>query len=375
MTDSRVWRHFDWILLLVVVLLVGYGATMIYSATHNIEDTRVGEAFTRQLLYAVIGLAVLIGMAAIDYRIWGGLHRIVYIVALVLLVIALVLGRSQVGEVRRWITFGVFDVQPSEIAKYLIVLALAQYLASHEEQMDRLRVVLGAIGLVVVPTVLVLVQPNLSTAVLLLMVGLTMIFIAGIRWRYLGVLSVAGVVVLPVLWIIFRSYIEAQFAHVLPRLLVFFGLSDDPGVRFNLDQALIATGSGGFWGKGFLNPSSLSQLHFLRVRHTDFIFSVIAEELGMLGVLVLFALLIVLLSRLLRVAAISCDAFGRYAVIGFTMMVFFQAAVNIAMNLNLGPVAGLPLPFISYGGSALVTLMVAIGIVESVAMRHKKLEF
>jgi rod shape determining protein RodA len=159
------------------------------------------------------------------------------------------------------------------------------------------------------------------------------------------------------------------------RLLTFVGLAQDPDVLFNLNQALISIGSGGFLGKGFANPSSLSQLHFLRVRHTDFIFSVIAEELGMLGVLILFGLLILLLFRLLRIAALSRDAFGRYVVIGFTTMIFFQAAVNIAMNLSLLPVAGLPLPFISYGGSSLVTLMVALGITESVAMRHKKLEF
>jgi len=383
MTDSRSWRHFDWVLLIIVVLLVGYGVTMIYSATHNVEDTgvseittrRVSDSVTRQLLSALIGLAVMIGVAAIDYRIWGGVPRIVYIVALALLAIALVLGQSQVGAVRRWITFGAFDVQPAEIAKYLVVLVLAQYLASHEEQIDRLPVVLGAIGLVVLPTVMVLVQPNLSTAVLLLVVGLIMIFVAGIRWQYLAVVAAVGLGIVPVVWLVFRDYIEKEFAHVLPRLLVFAGLSSDPGVRFNLDQALTAIGSGGFVGKGFLNPSSLSQLHFLRVRHTDFIFSVIAEELGMLGVLVLFALFVWLLFRLLRIAAISRDGFGRYIAIGFAMMIFFQAAVNIAMNLSLVPVAGLPLPFISYGGSALVTLMSALGIVESVAMRHKKLEF
>jgi rod shape determining protein RodA len=383
MTDSRSWRHFDWVLLIVVVLLVGFGVTMIYSATHNVQDTgvsdiatrRVSDSVTRQLLSALIGLAAMIGIAAIDYRIWGGMPRIVYLVALALLAIALVLGQSQVGAVRRWITFGAFDVQPAEIAKYLVILVLAQYLASHEEQMDRLPIVLGAIGLLALPTIMVLVQPNLSTAILLLVVGLIMILVAGIRWQYLAVLAAIGLGIVPVAWLVFHGYIEQEFAHVLPRLLVFAGLSSDPGVRFNLDQALTAIGSGGFVGKGFLNPSSLSQLHFLRVRHTDFIFSVIAEELGMLGVLLLFALFIWLLFRLLRIAAISRDGFGRYIAIGLAMMIFFQAAVNIAMNLSLVPVAGLPLPFISYGGSALVTLMSALGIVESVAMRHKKLEF
>jgi rod shape determining protein RodA len=368
MTDSRVWRHFDWILLLVVVLLVGYGVTMIYSATRNAEDPYLRDATTKQLLYGVAGLGILIGVAAIDYRIYGGVQRVIYIIALLLLVIALLLGQSRVGEVRRWFTLGVVDVQPSEIAKVLVVLALAQYLASHEEDMGRWRVMLGAVGLLAVPVVLVFLQPNLSTAVLLLVVGATMIYAAGLRWQQAAVFGVVGLAALPVMWLVLQGYMQK-------RLLVFLDPAHDPSARYNIDQALIAIGSGGWFGKGFANPSSLSQLHFLRVRHTDFIFSVIAEELGMLGVLVLFALFIVLLFRLLRIAAISSDAFGRYFVIGLTMMIFFQAAVNIAMNLSLVPVAGLPLPFISYGGSSLLTLMVALGIVESVAMRHKKLEF
>jgi rod shape determining protein RodA len=195
-----------------------------------------------------------------------------------------------------------------------------------------------------------------------------MIYAAGLRWQQAAVFGAVGVAAMPMMWFAMQGYMQK-------RLIVFLDPSHDPGARYNIDQALIAIGSGGLYGKGFVNPSSLSQLHFLRVRHTDFIFSVIAEELGMLGVLVLFAFFVLLFFRLLRIASISRDAFGRYLVIGFTMMIFFQAAVNIAMNLSLLPVAGLPLPFISYGGSSLLTLMFALGIAESVAMRHKKLEF
>jgi len=373
MNDPRLWRHFDWVLLLVVVLLVGYGATMIYSATLNVES--LAGYTTRQVLYSVLGVGVMIGVAAIDYRIWGGVQRLMYVGALVLLVIALALGQSQVGQVRRWITFGLFDVQPSEIAKFLVVLVLAQYLARHEEDIGRWPVVLRAIGLVALPVLMVLVQPNFSTAILLAAVGAMMIYVAGLRWQHLAAFGATILVAVPVTWFALPGNVREDLAYVPKRLLVFAGLSSDPDVLFNLNQALISIGSGGFLGKGFLNPSNLSQLHFLRVRHTDFIFSVIAEELGTLGVLVLFALLLVLLFRLLRIASRSRDAFGRYVVIGFAMMVFLQAAVNIAMNLSMLPVAGLPLPFISYGGSSLLTLMFAMGVAESVAMRHKKLEF
>jgi rod shape determining protein RodA len=368
MTDVRVWRHLDWILLIAVVLLMSLGVTMIYSATRNAEDPSLIDATTKQILYAVGGLGVLIGVAAIDYRLYEGTQRIIYIIALVLLLVALALGQSRVGDVRRWFQLGVIDVQPSELAKIFVILALAHYLARREDNMDRWLVVVGAIGLLAIPVVLVFLQPNLSTAVLLLVVGATMIYSAGMRWYQAATFGVIGLASLPVLWFSLQEYMQK-------RLVVFLDPAHDPGARYNIDQALIAIGSGGLFGKGFLNPSSLSQLHFLRVRHTDFIFSVIAEELGMLGVIVLFLLLLVLLFRMLRIASISRDSFGRYMVIGFTMMIFFQAAVNIAMNLSLMPVAGLPLPFISYGGSSLLTLMIALGIVESVAMRHKKLEF
>jgi rod shape determining protein RodA len=368
MTDVRLWRHFDWVLLIVVVLLSGYGVTMIYSATRNAEDVSLINATTRQLFFVIAGLGVLIGVSLVDYRLYDGVHRIIYLLALILLVVALALGQSRVGDVRRWFTFGIIDVQPSEVAKILVVIVLAQYLASHEDDMNRWRVLLGAVGLLAVPVALVFLQPNLSTAVLLLVVGGAMIYSAGLRWYQAVMIGVLGVAALPVAWLTLQGYMRT-------RLLVFLDPAHDPSARYNIDQALIAIGSGGFFGKGFTNPSSLSQLHFLRVRHTDFIFSVIAEELGMLGVIVLFALLILLLFRMLRIASLSRDNFGRYIVIGFAMMIFFQAAVNIAMNLSLMPVAGLPLPFISYGGSSILTLMIALGVVESVAMRHKKLEF
>lgn len=368
MIDSRLWRHFDWILLITVVLLMGFGVTMIYSATRNAEDPRLIDATTRQLLYVTAGIGVLIGIALIDYRLYEGTQRIIYIIALVLLLVALALGQSRIGDVRRWFTFGLIDVQPSELAKVFVVLALAYYLAKREEHMDEWLVVLGALGLLGVPVFLVFLQPNLSTAVLLLVVGLTMIYAAGLRWQQAAAFGAAVIAALPVVWFSLQGYMQK-------RLIVFLDPAHDPGARYNIDQALVAIGSGGFFGKGFTNPSSLSQLHFLRVRHTDFIFSVIAEELGMIGVLVLLALLLLLLFRMLRIASLSRDGFGRYMVIGFAMIIFFQAVVNVAMNLSLVPVAGLPLPFISYGGSSLLTLMIALGIVESVAMRHKKLEF
>lgn len=368
MNDPRLWRHFDWVLLLLIILLVGYGATMIYSATWNAEDVRLVGSTMRQILYMVAGLGIIIGLAAIDYRLYGGVQRIIYILALALLVVAIAMGESEIGDVRRWIKLPFFDVQPSEVAKILVVLALAQYLATYEDRMGEWRVMLGAIAMLLVPVLMVFAQPNLSTAVLLLLVGAVMIYTAGLRWQQAAAIGGAGAASLPLIWLALQGYMR-------DRLLVFLDPGRSPDKAYNIDQALISIGSGGFLGKGFTNPSSLTQLHFLRVRHTDFIFSVIAEELGMLGVIVLFTFFLLLIFRMLRIARRSRDAFGRYLVVGFAMMIFIQVAVNVAMNLRILPVAGLPLPFISYGGSSLTTVMIAMGIVESVAMRHKKLEF
>ena len=189
MTDSRLWRHFDWILLLVVVLLAGYGVTMIYSATRNAEDPQLMGAVTRQILFVVGGLGVMIGVSAIDYRLFGGISRVLYIVALILLAVSLALGVSRIGDVRRWFTLGLIDVQPSEVAKVLVVLVLAQYLAHHEDDIGHWPVMLGAVGLLLLPTALVFAQPNLSTAVLLLVVGTAMIYVAGLRWQQAAVLG------------------------------------------------------------------------------------------------------------------------------------------------------------------------------------------
>ena len=221
MTDSRLWRHFDGILLLVVVLLVGYGVTMIYSATRNAEDPQLVGAVTRQMLFFVGGLGVMIGVSVIDYRLYGGIYRVLYMVALILLVVSLALGVSRIGDVRRWFTLGVIDVQPSEAAKVLIVLVLAQYLANHEDDMGRWRVVLGAVGLLLLPIALVFAQPNLSTAVLLLVVGTTMIYAAGLRWQQAAVFGAVGVAALPMMWFALQGYMQK-------RLIVFLDPSHDP---------------------------------------------------------------------------------------------------------------------------------------------------
>jgi rod shape determining protein RodA len=194
-----------------------------------------------------------------------------------------------------------------------------------------------------------------------------MLFASGVKLSYMQGMAILGLIVAPILWANMDEYMRN-------RIFTFFDPTNDPGAYYNIQQALISIGSGGLWGKGFATGTQ-SQLHFLRVRHTDFIFSVICEELGFIGAGLILLLFGLLLWRLLRIAANAADATGQLIVIGVTTYIFYQLLINLGMNLNVIPVAGLPMPFISSGGSALVITFVGLGLVESVAMRHKRMEY
>jgi rod shape determining protein RodA len=357
------WRHFDVLLVLIVLALLTIGLLMISSATQNSIDPDLANAARRQGLYALIGVAVLILTAAIDYRIWYNARHVLYVIALLFLVITLIFGSGEIGGVGRWLDLSVFPVQPSELAKVLLTLALAGLLANHTGSVRTLRTTVLSLIYIAVPAILVFLQPNLSTALVYLFIWLAMITAAGARVRNLLLVGGAGLLALPAVW-----FAMAQYQR--ERILSIF----NPQLDYNRTQALISIGSGGWLGQGY-GSGSQNQLHFLKVRHTDFIFSVTAEELGFVGAVFIVILIGLLLFRLVRIADRSRDAYGEYAVIGIAAMIFFQAAINIAMNLNIGLVAGLPLPFVSYGGSSLIAMLLAMGIAESVIMRHRKIEF
>ncbi len=358
----RLWRSFDWILLGAVILLIVYGIAMISSATRGTQD--LADYWRRQALFAGSGLIILLVVAAFDYRFYENLHRPLYILTIVLLIVVFVVGGITQG-VQRWI--GARAIQPSELAKIVVIIGLAKLLADRDGEMGQLRHVLLSLGYILIPVILIYLQPDLSTALMLGLIWLAMVLMAGVRVLHLGVLALAGVVASPVVWLTLQDYMRQ-------RILLFIDPQANPDAYYNVQQALISIGSGGWLGKGFGNGTQ-SQLHFLRVRHTDFIFSVIGEELGLLGAIVLFALFTILLWRILRVAAIAQDPFGRLICVGVAIIIFLQTAVNIGVNLGVLPVTGLPLPFVSYGGSSLWTFLISLGLVESVAMRHKKLDF
>jgi len=362
--DRRLWRNFDFVLLGTTILLIALGVAVIYSATMGTPD--LADLPYRQIIYAVLGLGIMFAVAAIDYRFLESFQKPIYIVAVALPAIVFIIGEITHGA-QRWLSSR-GSVQPSELSKVLVIVVLAKYLADHQEDIGRLRYVFLSILYVIPPIILIYLQPDLSTAVVLAVIWLAMVLMVGMRLLHLGMLGIFGVLATPLVWMTMKDYMRQ-------RLITFILPVHDPlGSAYNINQARIAIGSGGWLGRGFAHGSQ-SQLHFLRVRHTDFTFSVLGEELGFVGALLLIILLVILLWRITRAAGMARDTFGYLIACGVAATFSFQAVANMAMNLDLLPTTGIPLPFISYGGSSLITFLIAEGLVQSVVMRHKKIEF
>jgi len=360
------WRRFDWPLLALVLILCVYGILMIASALSGNQVLAIWP--WRQAGFLVAGIALLFLVAIIDYRLLASLVYPLYGVMLLALVLITVAG-TVLGGAQRWLSLGDFLLQPSELIKLAIILVMSHYLSTREERMNSLVTPIVTLILLAPAVVLIYLQPNLGTALSLLAIGGMILIVSGLRWQHGLLITAAGVAAAVPVW----KYLLADYMKT--RVMMFL----DPTAvsaadRYNVDQAMISIGSGGWLGRGLFRGSQ-SQLHFLRVRHTDFIFSVTAEELGFFGAVVLIILFGLLLLRMVRIASMARDTFGRLIVTGVTTMILFQFIVNIGMNLSLMPVTGMPLPFISYGGSSLWTMLIGIGLTESVAMRYRKIEF
>ncbi|MDI9548789.1 MAG: FtsW/RodA/SpoVE family cell cycle protein [Chloroflexota bacterium] len=359
------WRDVDWLLLLVVLILVAFGITMVYSATFTTED--LSDYWLRQLVFALIGLTGLVIMALFDYRHLELLAPPSFILFVMLLVAVFLFGDTQGTGSQRWLNIGGTLVQPTEAGKFLMIVFMAWYLSWFQDRMHRLPYLIGALALLLGPLALIYLQPDLGMAVTYAFIGGMLILVSGIRYWQLFMLTGSALATVP-------FFLGTLQGYMLERLDVFFNPEANQDAAFNINQALIAIGAGGWMGRGWAHGSQ-NQLHFLRVRHTDFIFSVISEELGWIGAMLALMLLFFVVWRLLRIADMARDHFGRLLAVGVAGLVFFQIVVNVGMNLSLVPVTGLTLPFISYGGSSLVSMMLAIGLAQSVAMRHRKIEF
>ncbi|MFP4394272.1 MAG: FtsW/RodA/SpoVE family cell cycle protein [Anaerolineales bacterium] len=359
------WQHFDWSLLILALLLTTIGVSMIFSATRGSEA--LANAWRRQAIYASVGAVMLLLTSFIDYHLLESLQWPIYFATIGTLIFTLVFGSSEIGAVRRFIYVGGISIQPAYPALILLIISQASLLARNAPTPPGLQELITSAIMAGAAAFLVFEQPNLSTATLYIVTWAAMLFASGIKLVYLEGVGVLGMLTAPLLWLNMSDYMR-------DRIYTFLDPTADAAAYWNIEQALISIGSGGLWGKGFAIGTQ-SQLHFLRVRHTDFIFSVLCEELGFIGAGLLFLLFGLLLWRLLRVAANASDATGQLIVIGVTLYIFYQLLINIGMNLSVIPVAGLPMPFISYGGSTLVITYIGLGLVESVAMRQKRMEF
>jgi rod shape determining protein RodA len=357
MFERRLYLHIDWLLFGAVLLLCVISVAMIYSATG-------GSRLAVTQVYAImIGLAVFMVCLSIDYRALTDKSHLIYLALLGLLVYVLLFG-SSAGGARRWISFSVFNLQPSEFAKVGVALVLAKFFGENRRGTPTTGDLLLAGGLTIVPLILIAREPDLGTAVTLAPIFLAIAFTAGMRMRILGILLLVALVTAPIAWTF------ALEDYQQSRISTFLDPSRDArGAGYQQIQARITAGSGGLWGKGF-QKGTQGQLRFLPVAHNDFIFSVLAEEQGFAGVLVVLGLYLLVIWRSIDVARLAKDRLGVYLVMGLLATFAFQVIYNVTMSAGLAPVKGLTLPLMSYGGSSMIATLAGFGLILNVRMRR-----
>ncbi len=359
MIDRRLFTHFDWLLFTVTLTLALVGLISVYSATHHLHSVYRKEIYWISIGFFFLLLAVFLDYTLLErfaYMLWGS--------SVFLLVAVFLIGRSM-GGAKRWLPLGFFSLQPSELAKLALVIILAKYFSARTVQDKGLRfkdLLVPAVFLMV-PFALVAKQPDLGTAIILWMIFWSMVLIVKVNFRVLTGIVLTFAAAAPFAWKALKGYQKT-------RLSSFLDPDADPlGTGYHLMQSKIAIGSGGLFGKGFLNGTQ-GKLMFLPEHHTDFIFAVLAEEWGLIGVFVVLSLFLILVGGGLNTAGNSKDRFGFLLAFGMTSMFFWHVTINLGMVSGILPVVGVPLPFISYGGSFFITSMIAAGLIINVKMRR-----
>jgi len=356
------WRDFDFWLFGAVLLLCIFGLIMINSTiAGNIE---LANYVNRQATFLGIGMVVLIGTTILDYHYWKSLSRFMYIFILAFLGIILIIGTTSFGS-QRWLEVGLVNIQPAEISKIVLILVLAHYFSSKEAKPKNIKWVLISFLIVAGLVVPIYLQPNLSSTILLVVIWFSMLWISGLPTKYVIIFVIAGILIAVSAFPFLEPYQQE-------RILTFIKPDENAryGNTYNVEQALITIGSGGLLGQGYGSGTQV-QLRFLKVRSTDYIFSAIAEEFGFIGTILIIAVLVFVIIRCIHAARVASDNYGAMIAYGFATLIAFQTMVNIGVNLKLIPVTGQTLPFISYGGSSLLSLMLGIGLIESVLLHRK----
>jgi rod shape determining protein RodA len=368
------WRYFDFSLVGAMTILVIIGVTMIRSAiAGNIQLTIITPVVNRQIIFSVAGFVMLLVMAAIDYRVWGSLSLQLYIGIIAVLLALNIIGGALFGSAR-WFQTALVNIQPSEFAKIVMILVMADFFAKRLNLMSDPKWTIRSFLMMMGITVWVLLQPNLSTSIVLIVLWFVLLWIAGLPVKHLIAYALTGIAVISITFPLLVEFGVLQ-EYQLRRVTTF--IAPDPNARYgdtyNIEQALISIGSGGLFGQGYGQGSQV-QLRFLKVRWSDFIFSATAHELGFVGAFLIILLMAFVVYRCLWAARMAPDAYGALICYGVATLIAFQSLVNLGVNLNMLPATGLTLPFLSYGGSSLVANMIAIGLVESVIMRRKMIE-
>ncbi len=362
--DSRNYRDFDWALLAIVLSICAIGIINIYSAGHSYGGAGEQSPFyIKQLLWILLGLIAMIVAFLVDYRFLARGAYAIFGITIALLVLVHLFGYTMHGS-QRWISIGGLVIQPSELMKIAIILVLARYFEDHKSANPyKLRQLIIPALIVLLPFVLILKQPDLGTALIVLLISASVIFFIGVNWKSFLIACSGVLLSVPIVWHFLKDYQKE-------RLIIFFNPERDPlGAGYHIIQSMIAIGSGGLLGKGFLSGSQ-TQLKFLPEQQTDFVFSVFAEEWGFIGGFILLILFMSLILWAFKIALHARDLLGTIIAFGIASLLSWQVCINIGMVLGVLPVVGIPLPFLSYGGSAMVSLMAGIGLLMNINARR-----
>lgn len=359
MIEWKYFKNFDWLLLLLVLIVSLIGIILIYSACHN----KANPLYLNQILWLAGSLILIFFIAAIDYHSLAAISLYFYSFTILALIYLLLFGRS-IGGSKSWIKIYSLSIQPSEFAKIACILLLAYYFSEIEELKLTLKDLLVPGLIVAVPVVLVLLQPDLGTALTFIPIFFVLCCVVGINWRILLIMLIILLLIFCIGWFVFfKDYQKA-------RLLNFLHTSENlEKGNYQTMQSKIAVGSGGLWGKGYLLGSQ-SQLRFVPAQPTDFIFSLLAEEFGFIGSFVVLILYLFILLRIQDTAIKALDRLGIFIISGFTSLFLFHLIVNIGMIIGIMPITGIPLPLLSYGGSSLLSFFIGIALVINIRMRR-----
>lgn len=368
MLDRKSIKRLDFTLIATVVLLNIISILIIGSATQVNSPTHEGYYYMqRQCIFFIVNFILMIASLKFDYRNFVNMSKQLYVFNLLLLVAVMFLGKTALGA-QRWIQIGPITLQPSEFSKIIMLITLAALLEYRKDNLRKIGDLMPVAAFVLIPTLIVMKQPDLGTSLVFLAITMGMLYVAGINTKiYFGGIGLS-ILAMPVLWHFLHEYQKN-------RIRVFLNPESDPlGSGYHVIQSKIAIGSGLIWGKG-LYQGTQSQLNFLPENHTDFIFAVVGEEFGLVGCGLVILLYAVLIYRALRIAATADDDFGCFMATGIVAMFAFHIFVNVGMTTGIMPVTGIPLPFMSYGVSALTTNMMAVGILLNIRMRRQKIMF